>query len=372
MNDLREALDAAFDTTAADQTPEPSTPEAVPAAPPEPPEAGETPPSTPEPEGQEAQPGRPRGADGRFVKSDEPAPAAPKEPTEKADQPSTPPAPEKPAAQPSAQPVKAPQSWKPSAREEWSKISPLVQAEVARREREVQQALQETSEARQGYQKYRETVAPFEQMIRSEGGEPLAAVQSLLQTAYALRTAPATTKAQMIARMVQTFLPGRDGLELLDRSLAGEAPPPEAPRSQEFRDPRVDQILARFQHAERAEVQTRQEQARQEIETVQKLEFFQDLRQDMADIMEMSQRRGLQITVKDAYDKAAALHPEISKVLAQRAEAQRLANPSGSTQAARRAAVSVRSTPAIQPKTGDIASDLRSTLDAAFDAATGR
>jgi hypothetical protein len=257
-------------------------------------------------------------------------------------------------------------------REEWGKLPPRVQAEVLRREGEVQRALQESSEARQGYQKYQEAVKPFETMIRAEGGEPVQAIQGLLQTAYALRHAPMQTKADMIARMVQAYLPGRDGLELLDRRLAGEALQPGPQQGAQFRDPRVDQLLAQMEQAKAAQEQSVSQKAETMITAIQDKEFFADLREDMADLMEMHQRRGLTLTLEDAYNRAAAAHPEISKVLTQRAEAQRLANPTGSTQAARRASVSIRSNPATAPSGERRVGDLREDLEAALDTASGR
>ena len=44
----------------------------------------------------------------------------------------------------------------------------------------------------------------------------------------------------------------------------------------------------------------------------------------MADIFDLATKRGQQITLKDAYDKAVALHPEISGVVTQRQTAQKV------------------------------------------------
>jgi hypothetical protein len=279
------------------------------------------------------------------------------------------PAPEK-SAVPSPQIAKAPQSWKPDAREEWSKLTPRVQQEVIRREGEVQRALQESSEARQGYQKFKESVAPFENMIRAEGGEVIPAVQGLLQTAHMLRTAPAQVKAQAIARMVQNFLPGREGLELLDAALSGQAPQQGQQPQQQFRDPRIDQLLAEREQEQRAKAEAATATARQQVEEVSKEEFFEDVRQDMADLIEVARRRGVALSVKDAYNRAVGLHPEISKVVSQRA-AHAARNPVGSTARSKAASVSVKASPAVAPK-GDVdAADLRASLGAAFDAAEG-
>lgn len=378
MSDLREALESSFETV--ETAPEPApAPAAAPDPVPEPAPAGEAPSLSGTGEGEEPGSGRPRGPDGKFVKAEEkPAPTTepkpePQKPAAPPAQAATPPATEKPAAQPPAAP-KAPASWKPAAREEWTKIPPNVQAEVVRREREVQQALQESSEARQSHQRFKEAVAPYEQMIRAEGAEPMQAVQGLLQTAYALRFAPLPVKADMIAKMVQAYLPGRDGLEMLDQRLAGQPVQQGQPQGQPqaLRDPRVDQLLMALQQQRQAQQQTVAQRAQSMIQDIQKEEFFEDVRLDMADILEVAQRRGLQMTPKQAYDRACALNPEISKVLAQREEARRTANPQGSTLAARRAASSPRTSPAIPPRGERTPGDLRADLEAAADTLSGR
>lgn len=361
--DLRADLDAAFD--AAVEAP-PSVPEPAPA----PEVAEEAPPASDKP--QTAQE-RARDEAGRFAKAAEEKAAA--EEATKAPEPA-----KEAAKAPTGDAAKAvistafkpPQSWKPAAREALLKAPPEVQAEVTRREAEITQALRESSEARQGYQKYREAVQPFEQMIRAEGGEPVAAIQGLLQTAYALRHAPEHVKADMIAKMVTAYLPGQRGLELLDRRLVGEALPQQsAQQGQQFRDPRVDELLQRLESVKQAEAQTTQQRAAELVAAVQDREFYGDLRESMADILEVASRRGLSMTLEAAYDKAAALDPEISRVLSQREEAGRLANPNGSTQRARNASSSLRSNPATPPSGDRKAGDLRADLEAAFSSNAG-
>ena len=356
---LRESLEATIDSSAEERAPEPVKEPVVEAAP-ETPEVEET---------AEARADRLRDEKGRFAKAEEEKKAAAAE----AKKPAAPPAPvgetpatEKPAA-PSPPVIKAPQSWKPDAREEWSKLPARVQQEVARREGEVQRALQESSEARQGYQKFKEAVSPFEPMIRAEGGETLQAVQGLLQTAHMLRTAPPHIKAAGIAAMVKNFLPGREGLELLDAALSGQAPqgqPVQAP--QQFRDSRLDPLLEEIQQARAAKAQQDAADAARQVEEVQGEEFFEDVRQDMADLIEVARRRGVALTVKDAYNRAVNLHPEISRVLSQRAE-HAARTPQGATQRARAASSSVKASPAIAPRGESGASgNLRDDLEAAI------
>jgi hypothetical protein len=74
-------------------------------------------------------------------------------------------------------------------------------------------------------------------------------------------------------------------------------------------------------------------------------EFMDDVREDVADMMELASRRGVALTLEDAYNRACKLHPEVSQVLQQR-EAAKAANAlQASTQRARAASSSVRSQP---------------------------
>jgi hypothetical protein len=385
MSDIREALASAFDTAAeetdtTETTSAPAEVEAVEAAP-EPVEVAE-PIETTE---AATKADRVRDEKGKFTKAQADAtsikaalkaaakPAAPVDPKaavkpDAATAPTTEPKPE--AAKVEA--VKAPQSWKPAAREHFAKLPAEVQAEVIRRERETATAMQEAAPARKFHQEFQSVVAPYMGMIQAEGAEPMKAVANLLQTAAALRTAPPAHKAQLVANMVRTF--GID-ISALDAALAGQPSQHAAPTQSQGVDPAS--IAARVQQQVMQQLQAQRQAALQQKSATdveafgQAREFFEDLREDMADLLQSAHRRGVALTLEDAYNRAARMHPEISQVLSQR-EAAKAANATqASTQRARAAASSVRSQPASAPK-GAQPQDLRSQLLANWDASTGR
>ena len=277
-------------------------------------------------------------------------------------------APAKPAAGAASAPadaaavaeLRAPQSWKPLAREKWSSVPPEAQQEILRLDKEVRQTMQEAAPARKFAAEFQQTVAPFEGMIRAEGSNPLQAIGNLLQTAAALRTAPPTHKAQLVAGLIKTFgVP----IEDLDSILAGEQAQggrqQAQPQPQQFRDPRLDALLTQREHHIRQQVST-------ELAEFEKThEFFDDVRDDMADLVAMAHQRGVALTTEEAYNKAIRLHPELSKVLEQREAAKAAANAQASTQRTRAAASSVKSQPAgpVEPAQPD---DLRSVIKAAM------
>jgi hypothetical protein len=296
---------------------------------------------------------RDRDEKGRFVAKQEELKleAEPAKPAPEAPKPAAAPLPEapktetKPAAP--APEYRPPQSWKPAARELWKEVPALAQAEITRLENETKRVMRESSEARQGYEQFKAAVAPYELMIRSEGGDPIRAVQSLLQTAAALRTAPPLMRAELIANLVKRYLPGKEGIELLDRSIAGEAPPgPSSYSPGQYQDPRVDELMAKIREAEQQREIAASEKAKALLADLENEEFFEDVQDDMADLLEAAKRRGVAMTPREAYNRALMVNPDVAKVLEQREAARRAASQDGPTQRARAAASSVKTTPA--------------------------
>lgn len=350
-NDLKDDIAAAFDK--ADEPAAPA-PEPVAEAP------AEVVTATPIGESQD---GKVRDEKGRFVPKVGDAPAEKKAEPKQLELDSKAPVEAKPAepakpVEPEKPKVRPPASWKPTARESWEKAPPEIQQEVLRREKEISAALNESAEARATYQKFRETVSPYESMIRAQGVEPIQAVGNLLRTAAQLATAPVPARAQIVADIIKTY--GVD-IPTLDSILSGQ-PAPQAPQQAwqppdpaQFRDPRLDALLAQQQTM-------LQQKASSQIEEVEGEEFFEDVRDDMADILEVASRRGVALSARDAYNRAVMLHPEVSRVMEQRRAA---ATQSGATQRAMAASSSVRAQPASgveAPK--DL--DLRSAIEAAF------
>ena len=99
---------------------------------------------------------------------------------------------------------------------------------------------------------------------------------------------------------------------------------------------------------------------------------FADVREDMADLMEVAQRRGRELSLDAAYQQASAMHPEIAKIVAQREAAKRAARTPEATARARNAASSVRSSPMSPVNAGGSKGSLRDDLEAAFEEASGR
>jgi hypothetical protein len=279
----------------------------------------------------------------------------------------------KPLENEQARALNAPQSWKPGAREHWNALPPDVQQEVIRREREVAQFAQSTAQARQVYGHLGQLAQQYAPALQAEGVDIVTATQNLMGMVGRLRFGSPQERAQTIVSLVQNY--GVD-IEALDQALVGTLQPgQQGPQPQQvFQDPRVDQLLGTIQAAQQQRVEQVYHQATSEVEQFgQGKDFFADVREDMADILEVAARRGIEMTLDQAYDRACRLNPEIDKVISQRAAAAAAQNPNGSTARARLASSSVRSTPATPPsRTGDQPKNLRDELTEAWGTAENR
>jgi hypothetical protein len=351
---IRDALSAAFDAPEADDVQDTPAvePEQVP----------------------EASPDRSRDEAGRFAKGRPPLPATEEKPETQPPvkakppevrKPGAPGAPVVPPVTPAVELPKAPQSWKPLAREKWAALPEEARAEVLRREKEINEALSTTKADRDFAASVRQQVAPFEAAIRAEGSTPEKAIGNLLQTAMALRTAPAGHKAALVAGIIRDYgVP----LEGLVAALQGQPMPQQ--QHQAF-DPGqlAQQIQSQVLQGIASQRQAAMaEKMRGEADSFMSAqEFGEELREDMADILDRAAKRGTAMTLQQAYDRAAREHPEVSKVIDQRAAAERAAKATASTQRSRIAASSVRSHPSTTPVQKTSGMSLRDSIAAAFD-----
>lgn len=221
--------------------------------------------------------------------------------------------------------TKAPESWKPLAKEHWAKLPSEVQAEVARREREITQTLQQTAEDRKLANHFKESIRPFEHMIRAENRDPVTAASELFATAALLRTGTPAQKAQLVAGMVKNF--GID-IQALDSALVGETVPDEQSKFSQLLDQRLQPVMGFLEEIKGLRAKREQETSntvRSEIEEFAgkpENEFFDYVREDMADLMEMASRRGAPMTLKDAYDRATKINAEVQQIVQRRKEEQ--------------------------------------------------
>ena len=246
--------------------------------------------------------------------------------------------------------MRAPASWKADLRERWKALPPEVQGEIVRREREVDDRLRAGSEARKFADRFDSVVNPYRAFIEAEGAEPLAAFHDYLKTATMLRTGAPQDKARLVAQLVSQYaIP----LQALDHYLAQSIqsggfnpqafnPQPQQQQPQEFRDPRLDQLLESMASRERESVTS----SIAAFESDPAHEFFSDVRETMADVMDAAAKRGIVMSLDDAYTRACHIEPAVRKVLDERAARGSASQAARTLAAARHAASSLPSQPA--------------------------
>ncbi len=276
------------------------------------------------------------------------------------------------AEEPAGGDIPAPVSWKPGVREHWAKLPPEVQQEVQRREREIQQGLQQASSHRKVAEEYFKTVAPFQSFIQASNSSPSQAITQLMTTAAQLTMGTPAKKAEVVRNIISEY--GVD-IKMLDDALAGDKLPddPNAPLLSA-----IDQRLAPINEF-MGQVGARQDESREALDYeaadtldtfASQNEFYEDLRDDMADLMEMAANRGRNMTVEDAYKRAAQSHPEIGPIYAQRIAAAENKLTSEAVNKKRNAASSIHGSPGAGKAAGG-EGDMRSVMETAWDDSQG-
>lgn len=275
---------------------------------------------------------------------------------------------------------KAPQSWRAPQKAKWDKLDPDVRQEVMRREREITKTLGETSQARQFSHQFNEAVQPYQAHLQARGAAPLAAFQELLKADYMLTTAPKDQRAQFMAKLIQDY---RVDVAELDAALAGTvSADPVASKVEQLLQERLapfQQYMTAQQAREQQVAQASSAKMAQELENMAvdpKFPHFQEVRGDMADVVELAAKKGLYLSLPEAYTRAIALNPEVSQqVAAKREEDARKASAlaaNAKAQKALKASVSVGGSPGGLPSGASLASDRRSLISAAFNEMEGR
>lgn len=322
---------------------------------------------------EEAAPRQPREADGKYARK------AGEKPAEKPDSGHVDGSAARPdvrsgdPAQKEAKPApvdefgKPPASWKAGARENWHRLPAEVRSEVYRRERETATVLQQSAEARQVAEQVQSLQQKYAPALNAEGVDLATATENLMDLAQRLRFGTPPEKATLVARLIQAY--GVD-IQTLDAVLS-QQPIPQQAQAQQLRDPRVDGLLSQIAMAKQAQEQQFRAAAQQEVgEFGQQHEFFNDVRETMADIIELAARRGLDMPMEEAYKRACQMDPEISRVLAQRAAAGNAQNLRRSTERSKAASSSVRSTP-VSGGAAKEPENLRGAIESAWNEAVG-
>ncbi len=273
----------------------------------------------------------------------------------------------------------APASWKGDAKKLWDDLPGNVKSEISRREKQTQQVLQDSASDRKRLESIGSVLSPHADIINANyGGDTGKAISSLLGVERALTSGNQAVKTQIVARIIQNY-----GIDLtsLDSLLAGKELPPEVKQQSDVQQA-VNQAVAPLtqyiQQQQQREQQLLNQQSQKNNQVISDMAndynnypYFNEVREDMADIIDMGLKRGVEISLQEAYDKAVLINGRTATASATRESAQtdtqKALEAHQEAQRAKGASVSVSGNPSSTgspiPSNTD---DLRSVIDHAI------
>lgn len=257
---------------------------------------------------------------------------------------------------------KVPTSWKKDYWGHWEKLgsnpelAPL-QDYIEQRETEFVKGVSAYRDEAMKAKALQDAVTPYMPVFQQFGVEPAQHVQSLLATHHALVTGTPEQKIAVLARAAAEY-----GVPL--QALAGQGVDPQQMHALQ----ELQTLRQTVGHLQMTQQQRDQMETQSQIDAFKSnAPFFAEVRETMAGLLQSGHASDL----KTAYEKACRLNDDVwAKVQAeQSAQAQREA--AQRAQAKKAAAVSTRSSAPTGQKVAVSGNDIRSTLEAAVDAALG-
>jgi hypothetical protein len=203
-----------------------------------------------------------------------------------------------------------PASWKAAAKAKFNTLDPEVQAEVLRREEEMNRGLAQQETKSQRANRLDELLGPHRDRLALAGVDEFSYLGALMKADEMLRGPNAQQGLVEIARMY--------GLQMLQGSQQQQQPNGQPPQSQQYADPRLEQKIALLERQLQDFSSSQEEAALNEIRgEVDQFKadpahvYFENVRLRMKGLIETGQAQDLD----DAYDMACWADPEVRKVL---------------------------------------------------------
>lgn len=230
-------------------------------------------------------------------------------------------------------------------------------------------ALQEVAPVRRFAQEVQQALAPVAHTIQARGMNPAQVIASYARADQAL--SDPRTAAKAAADLIRTY-----GIRVEDLATALDAPQEPAPP--QAIDPRAIAAQVR-QELTQSFAQERQQAANQKARAqIEEFvadpahEFFEDVWPDMAGLIDSAKARGVELPLKDAYQRAVWADPKLRDIMQKRSAAEAAKAATASTQQARNAASSVKSTPSTGATAPRTPKNYREMVADAYDELAGR
>jgi hypothetical protein len=175
-------------------------------------------------------------------------------------------------------------------------------------------------------------------------------------------------KAEVIKNIIAEY---NVDIRMLDEALAGQELPddPNAPilSAIDERLAPINEFMGQVSNMRQQADTVVDEEAGAAVDSfAQSHEFYEDLRDDMADLLEMAANRGRGMTLDQAYERAAAAHPDIGPILSQRKAAEQGKLDGDKLRRKKHASSSIHGSPT-GGKSAAKEGDMRSIMEEAWD-----
>lgn len=261
---------------------------------------------------------------------------------------------------------KVPKSWEADEKikADYEALPEHIKQALDKREKEVEYGFTKLDEERNFGKQLKEVITPYMPIITAEGGNPVAAVQSLLNTAYLLRTAPQERKAQLIQQIAQQY--GVDLGSIQQQPNSYRLLPPE------IQDLKSELDFLKNNITQQKTLQEQQEQAKiqgeiQAFAADPKNAYFEQVKAAMAPLLGSGQAKDLQ----EAYDMACWANPQIRSTLMAAQEKEQQEKRKSEIAQKKQASVSVIGSPGPQANSGKSKKSLRDELSDVYDELAG-
>ena len=264
--------------------------------------------------------------------------------------------------------IKPPMGFSPASREEWKNVPQVIKEQIEKREAGMREAMANTATAKKTHNHLSKLADNFAPILAAEGvTDPMQAVEGLFNTVAELRMGSPAQKAAKMGQLIQQY--GID-IGMLDQSLTGAAPTDtQETQFANMIDQKlapITQVMEQLNQMQASKQQVSTDAVNREVaDFSQNAEFINEVRNDMADLIDMADKRGHNLTLQDAYDRACSFHPEIAGILKKRSDAAALTAQQNTVAAKRFAGSSVSGT-----KSGSSVAaptSMRGQLEQAFD-----
>jgi len=242
-----------------------------------------------------------------------------------------------PTPAPSPTALKVPASWRPEAKAEFDKLSPVVQAEVVKREEDILRGIGEYKAAATFGQAVDKAIQPYVPVLRQYGIDPIRHVGELFDIHQRLAMGSPEVKQATLATLARNF-----GIQLPAEQSSEDSP---------YMDPEVKTLRTQVEqlqslHQQLVHQQTQRERQQAEVQQnriVGELKselntfaadpehaFFDEVANDMAILIQSGRASSL----KQAYDLAVRMTPATMEKEALRLQAKQASKKLGTNGAA--------------------------------------